>query len=160
VFPPLAKYIFNADIIRKRFFPLISQIGISYRDNSLSEHRDDRAFDIKAGDRFPYLLIDGESLYDRLQAPKFHLVVFSDGQGDLNKIEETATREFGDVLDVHVVPIFPAVTEAFGQHSSFAVLVRPDNYVGVISADIGLDTIRSYFADVIGYMPRREYVAV
>jgi 2-polyprenyl-6-methoxyphenol hydroxylase-like FAD-dependent oxidoreductase len=155
VFPPLAKYIFGSDIVRKRFFPIISQIGISYRDDSLSEHRDDRAFSIKAGDRFPYLLLDGESLYDRLHAPKFHLVVFSDGVSDLNKIEEQATREFVDVLDVQLVPLHPNVVDAFGHHSSFSVLVRPDNYVGVIYAGVDLDTVRSYFTEVIGYMPRQ-----
>ncbi|HBB89242.1 MAG TPA: pentachlorophenol monooxygenase, partial [Blastocatellia bacterium] len=38
IFPPLAKYILSIEAVRKKFFILISQIGITYRANSLSMH--------------------------------------------------------------------------------------------------------------------------
>jgi 2-polyprenyl-6-methoxyphenol hydroxylase-like FAD-dependent oxidoreductase len=81
VFPAMAKYILSFETVRKRFFLLISQIGINYRDSSLSAHAGDREFDVKAGDRMPYFLVDGKSIYDKLREPKFHLLTFSDGCG-------------------------------------------------------------------------------
>ncbi len=80
IFPPMAKFILSLDAVKKRFFPLISQIGITYRDQSLSAHDDDDDFEFKAGDRMPYFLIDGKSIYDKLREPKFHLLTFSDGE--------------------------------------------------------------------------------
>jgi len=79
VLPPLAKYILSFDPVRRFLFPLNSQIGISYRHSSLSQHTGDEDFKIKAGDRMPYFLIDGESIYDKLRQPKFHWLVFSNG---------------------------------------------------------------------------------
>src|SRR4029434_1052446 len=36
VLPPIAKYIFSLDVVKKFAFPLLSQIGINYRHGSLS----------------------------------------------------------------------------------------------------------------------------
>jgi len=41
IFPPLAKYILAFDAVKERFFTMISQIGINYRDSSLSSHDGD-----------------------------------------------------------------------------------------------------------------------
>ncbi len=150
VFPPLAKYIMSADIVRKRFFPIISQIGISYRDDDLSEHDGDRRFNVKAGDRLPYFRIDGASFYDRLHAPMFHLIVFSDGQSDSGSLAVDVDREFRDVLDIHVVPLDSELKDVFGHEKSFFTLVRPDNYIGVMSDEVSVKRIRDYFIEVIG----------
>src|SRR5258707_9297354 len=88
IFPPMAKYILGIKAVRKKFFILISQIGIRYRDSSLSRHEGDEDFEVKAGDRMPYLAVDGKSIYDQLRAPRFHLISFSEsdpagGAGDL-----------------------------------------------------------------------------
>ena len=79
IFPPMARFILSIDAVKKKFFPLISQIGITYRESSLSRHDGDRDFEVRAGDRLPYFLLDGHSIYDKLRAPKFHLLIFSDG---------------------------------------------------------------------------------
>jgi len=34
----------------------------------------DHAFEVKAGNRHALLFVDGKSIYDRLHAPKFHLL--------------------------------------------------------------------------------------
>jgi 2-polyprenyl-6-methoxyphenol hydroxylase-like FAD-dependent oxidoreductase len=153
IFPPLAKYIVASDVVRKRFFPLISQIGIQYRHHDLSRHDGDHAFSVKAGDRLPYCLVDGESLYDRLHAPTFHLLLFSDGQSGHDDWGRDVRAEFGDVLDCHVIPLYPHLADLFGSDRSFLVLVRPDNYIGQLSPDLSLPLVRSYFADIIGYAP-------
>ena len=57
IFPPIAGFISSLESVSKRVFPLISQIGITYRDDDLlSEHTDDEFEDVKAGDRLPYSL--------------------------------------------------------------------------------------------------------
>ena len=43
IFPPLAGLITSVDAVRTRLFMLVSQIGINYRDHSLSQHTDDEA---------------------------------------------------------------------------------------------------------------------
>ena len=145
IFPPMAKYILSIEAVRKRFFILISQIGITYRKNSLSmheagEHDGDGDFEVKAGDRLPYFMVDAKSVYDQLRAPKFHLLTFSDG--------DTEATEAGhaELMDRHVIPLYPNVVETFGSDKPFNVLLRPDNYIGFISTDTSLRPVSNYFA--------------
>jgi len=135
VFPPMAKFILSLDVIKKRFFPLISQIGINYRDSSLSDHEDDDDFEVKAGDRMPYFLVEGKSIYDKLREPKFHLLNFSDGEGNYERETGEVVRTWAHLLDHQVIPIYPHVAEVFGVSKPFTVLLRPDNYIGLISTD-------------------------
>jgi len=144
VFPPMAKFILSLDIIKKRFFPLISQIGIHYRPSSLSDHDGDGDFEAKAGDRMPYFLVEGKSIYDSLRGPKFHLLIFSDGDGDYVKEMGAFASELAHLIDHHVVPIYPHVAELFGVSETFSVLLRPDNYIGYISADTSASRAMAY----------------
>jgi 2-polyprenyl-6-methoxyphenol hydroxylase-like FAD-dependent oxidoreductase len=140
IFPPMAKYILSIDSIRKRFFIMISQIGINYRDHSLSSHDGDREFEVKAGDRMPYFLIDGQSIFDQLRAPKFHLVTFSDGQTKPAELE-AAQQE---LVDHRIVALYPQAAELFGTNKSFNVLLRPDNYIALISPDMSMLSTSTY----------------
>lgn len=118
VLPPVAKYLFSSDIVRAYVFPLISQIGINYRHSSLSKHVGDEDFDVKAGDRMPYFLVNGVSIYERLRQPQFHLLHFSSAKDD---------------ADEKTIPIDAGVEAIFGTAESFTVLLRPDNYIAVIT---------------------------
>jgi hypothetical protein len=144
VFPPMAKFILSFDVIKKRFFPLISQIGINYRDSSLSDHEGDDEFEVKAGDRMPYFLVDGKSIYDKLREPKFHLLVFTDGEGDYQGMVSEIESNYGDLVDHCVVPLYPHVTEVFGMGKSFSVFLRPDNYIGFISPETSSSQVMAY----------------
>src|SRR6266496_262772 len=139
VLPPLAKYILNFDPVRKSLFPLISQIGINYRHSSLSRHAGDENFKVKAGDRMPYFLIDGESIYNKLHQPKFHWLVFSNKQEDFQELKPEVDAE---LVDVNAFPLNPQVSEAFGTHNSFGVFLRPDNYIGSISIETSVNSLR------------------
>lgn len=145
IFPPMAKYILSIDSIRKRFFILISQIGINYRDNSLSFHEEDRHFEIKAGERMPYFLVDGHSVFDRLREPKFHLITFSDGQTDAPFMQS----DYQEILDQQVIPIYPNVAEIFGVSESFSVLLRPDNHIALITKDASRGAVSKYLDTVL-----------
>lgn len=142
IFPPLAGLITSVDAIRTRLFMLVSQIGINYRDHSLSQHTDDEASHVQAGDRIPYFLVDGKSSFDRLKAPKFHLLIFSKGNhADLCGEFE---RRFGQLADCQVVPIDARVSELFEKENEFSVFLRPDNHIAFISAEISLDNVAEY----------------
>jgi 2-polyprenyl-6-methoxyphenol hydroxylase-like FAD-dependent oxidoreductase len=150
IFPPMAKFILSFDAVKTRFFPLISQIGINYRSGSLSKHDGDGEFEVKAGDRMPYFLVDGKSVYDRLREPRFHLVIFSDGDNDVSALRAEVESEYATLLDCHVVPIYPHVAKIFDTSDPFMLLLRPDNHLGFISREIGMGPVRGYLDRVIG----------
>jgi hypothetical protein len=139
IFPPIAGFVASLESFSKRIFPLISQIGISYRNASLSKHTDDESDDVKAGDRLPYFLIDGRSIFDKLKEPKFHLLLFSN-----NAQPEVCAQEFGDLVDCHVIPITERVSEIFGREDEFSVFLRPDNYIACMSSGISPRIVEEY----------------
>ncbi|MGH9943706.1 MAG: FAD-dependent monooxygenase [Pyrinomonadaceae bacterium] len=149
VFPPMAKFILSLDVVKARFFPLISQIGINYRDRSLSDHGGDGELEVKAGDRLPYFLVNGKSIYDKLREPKFHLLTFSDGESDYRAMRDEVESEYAHLVDYHVVPLYPHVAAVFGTNKPFNVLLRPDNYIGFLSPETSSRRLRVYLKDVI-----------
>lgn len=150
ILPPLAKYIFSFDIVKKFLFPLISQIGITYRHSSLSNHRGDESFAVKAGDRMPYFLVEGESIYDKLRHPNFHIIVFSDGKSDCRGLKTELENEYADLIEVDVIPLYPQVSKIFGVDRSFSVLLRPDNHIGLISMEATSYKVKDYLKKLIG----------
>lgn len=130
------------DSIRTRLFMLVSQIGINYRDHSLSQHTDDEAEHVQAGDRLPYFLVDGRSIFDKLKGPKFHLLIFSnDNRADACGEFE---RSFGHLADCQVIPIDARVSELFEKEKEFSVFLRPDNHIAFISSEISPRNIAEY----------------
>lgn len=150
VLPPAAKYIFGLDAVRKFVFPLISQIGINYRHGSLSSHAGDENFEVKAGDRMPYFLVEGRSVYDRLREPKFHLLIFSDGASGEQELRAGIGAEHAELIDFNVIPLYPQVAEIFGADKSFSVLLRPDNHIGFIGAGTSPDNLGAYLNEFVG----------
>jgi hypothetical protein len=142
LFPPLAGVLASLESVSKRMFPLISQIGINYRNAALSDHTDDEPDDVKAGDRLPYFLIDGESIFDKLKEPKFHLLLFSNS--DRGNACEQIRGKFGDLIDCHVIPITDRVREIFERKDDFCVFLRPDNYIAFISSEISARVVEEY----------------
>lgn len=146
IFPAIAEYLISFDAVKRLIFPIISQIGINYRDASLSDHAGDEDFKVRAGDRMPYFLIDGRSIYDRLRAPKFHLLVFSKPESHDAALLNELENDYASIVDGHHVPLTPRVEEIFDTGRAFHLLLRPDNYIGFISADISLNRLREYLA--------------
>src|SRR6201999_561963 len=104
VFPYVANFLVGLESVNQFIFPLISQIGITYRHHSLSFNTGED-FAIKAGDRMPYFLVDGKSVYDSLYAPEFHLLSFTnDGKGP-EHTRERIEHEFPNLVDYHVFPL-------------------------------------------------------
>jgi hypothetical protein len=150
VFPSVAKYLLSLDTVKRCIFPLISQIGINYRHSSLSQHAGDEHFTVKAGDRMPYFLIDGEGVYDKLRQPKFHWLVFSDAQSDVQALKAELESQYYEFVDCDTVSLNPHVGEVFGSHKSFQVLLRPDNHIGFLSTESSVDRLGIYLNEFIG----------
>lgn len=140
--PYLANFVFNLTFIRKRLFPLVSQIGINYRRSSLSVNRGD--LKVKAGDRMPYFEVEGESIYDRLREPVFHLVVFFDGKTDIPPLPNDLMKEWEGQIDSTVISLYPEIVDIFGTKESFFLILRPDNYIGLISNDFSPEVVPGY----------------
>jgi 2-polyprenyl-6-methoxyphenol hydroxylase-like FAD-dependent oxidoreductase len=148
IFPPLAKYILSFDLVKRNLFPLLSQIGINYRADSLSKHGDDERFRVKAGDRMPYFLVDGKSIYEKLRQPKFHLLGFSNSPAEVEMVA-AELGEFSDLINFESLPLSSEAMEEFGCDSSFSVFLRPDNYIGFISRQSSVSELRSYLKDQV-----------
>ncbi|MDQ3180734.1 MAG: FAD-dependent monooxygenase, partial [Acidobacteriota bacterium] len=143
VFPYVAGVAFSIDAVKKFVFPRVSQIGINYRHSSLSKNNGN--FSVKAGDRMPYFMVEGTSIYDELRESKFHLLTFFDGSGNPPDFPET---KFSEYVDFHHLPLYPHIAEIFNAAESFMILLRPDNYIGLISAEISLENLENYLAGV------------
>lgn len=137
IFPHVLGVALSFDVVKKAIFPLVSQIGISYRDSSLS--RDEAGLAVRAGDRMPWFEIFGSSIYDRLHGPKFHLLAFGCTPPDLGS----------DLIDVYELPITAEVEEHFGTDAPFTVLLRPDNYIGLTARDEPAIMVEQYLEDIL-----------
>jgi 2-polyprenyl-6-methoxyphenol hydroxylase-like FAD-dependent oxidoreductase len=149
IFPHIANFVVGLDAVNQFIFPLISQIGITYQNRSLSVDTDEE-FEVHAGDRMPYFTIDGKSIYDSLHQPSFHLLTFVDEKGDDQVLKNEIDRKYSGLADYHTFPLDSRVAEIFGTDKSFSVLLRPDNYIGFVSAEAALNNLTAYFDDVIG----------
>ena len=147
IFPYIAGFAVTLDSVKNFVFPRISQIGINYRDSALSGHENDGDLEVKAGDRMPYLLVDGKSVYDALHEPKFHLISFSDGLAEDGAAEMNI--DFDSFLTRRHLPLYPHIAEAFGTTESFNVLLRPDNYIGLISKGDSLEPVEKYLEECL-----------
>lgn len=142
IFPYIAGFAVTLDSVKNFVFPRISQIAINYRGSSLSDNDSAGNLDVKAGDRMPYLLVDGKSIYDGLHEPKFHLISFSDGIAEDGSAE--LDGDFDSLLTRRQLPLYPHIADAFGTKESFNVLLRPDNYIGLISKGNSLEPVENY----------------
>ena len=142
VFPYVAKFLSRSKAVRQFVFPRIAQIAINYRGSSLCKTQG--SFHVKAGDRMPWFEVEGSSIYDRLSEPKFHLIVFFDGKIEIPTLSDDLMQEWEGLIDSTIISLYPNIAEIFGTRESFFVILRPDNYIGLISNDFSPDAVRDY----------------
>jgi 2-polyprenyl-6-methoxyphenol hydroxylase-like FAD-dependent oxidoreductase len=146
VFPYVAGAAFSLDAVKKFVFPRISQIAINYRHSSLSENGGN--FEVKGGDRMPYFETEGASIFDKLREPKFHLLTFYDGAENPPDLPAQFKTAHAALMDFHVIPLYPNIAEIFGARESFTVLLRPDNYIGLITSDVSTNAAQAYLTKI------------
>jgi len=144
VFPYVANFLLGFQAVRQIVFPIVSQIGISYPDSGLSKTIGN--FRVKAGDRVPWFEIDGRSTYDDLHQPNFHLLTFTEPGADTPPISDVISDKWTGRFDSHSYPLTDAVKEAFGCDHSFFAILRPDNYIGLLSDDFAPTVVERYLA--------------
>ncbi len=142
-FPYIAGLAFSIDAVKKFVFPRVSQIAINYRHSSLSKNSA-ADFDVKAGDRMPYFSVEGTSIYEKLKEPKFHLLTFFDGQNKSLVSFETIRGKYDELIDFHSIPLYPDIAKTFGACQTFNVLLRPDNYIGLIFSETSGERLENY----------------
>lgn len=142
IFPYVANLAFSLNVVKRFIFPRISQIAINYRRSSLSESHGN--FAVRAGDRMPWFTVEGASIYDRVHAPVFHLVLFFDGKTEIPPLPDDLKREWEGAIDSTVISLYPEIAKKFGTQESFFIILRPDNYVGLISNDFSPELVERY----------------
>ena len=146
VLPPVAKHILSFEPIRKFIFPLLSQTGITYRHSSLSDHAGDEDFEVKAGDRMPYFLVDSTTIYDKLTGPTFHCLAFSTEGNNFTAMKDELERQHFDLVNFHAIPASPEIAGVFGANKDFIVLLRPDNHIAFVASDTSSRRVQEYLS--------------
>ena len=150
--PIVAKFALRFQKIREFIFEMVSEIAIDYRDHTLSHHKGDRTFKVKAGDRMSYFLSENNSIYNRLREPRFHLVIFSSEKSDYQQLQSKVIDRYGDCIDCLAVELSDRVAEIFGSTKPFMLVLRPDNYIGQLTHDISITGLETYLRDRVGLM--------
>jgi 2-polyprenyl-6-methoxyphenol hydroxylase-like FAD-dependent oxidoreductase len=146
VLPLIAPHLLKLNSVKHFVFPLLSQIGIHYRQSSLSHYTDDEGFNVKAGDRMPYFQVDGQSIFDRLHQPKFHWLVFSNTPLEIQALK--IQIESPEWVDLTAIPLDQQVAEIFGVSRTFTVLLRPDNYIAFIAPEVSPNQVNIYLKEL------------
>jgi 2-polyprenyl-6-methoxyphenol hydroxylase-like FAD-dependent oxidoreductase len=136
VLPP----IFATSIMRRFMFRTISQTGINYRDSALSSGA---AGDVKAGDRLPWLALDGAG--DPSAADNFAPLVSMDWQVHVYGAPSPAIAQFCRArrFALHSFEWRDAM-QAAGFVANAAYLIRPDGYVGFADVAAGAEKLQAY----------------
>ncbi|MFL5754450.1 MAG: FAD-dependent monooxygenase, partial [Bacteroidia bacterium] len=129
--------------LRPRIFKTVSQIGYSYATKALSFSDSHQPLLFKAGDRFPYLQTsNGMSFYNLFNEPCFHLLRIS-----AQKTEITQDEKIKALFPFPVKEIHAELTDDWkklGVTGELHILVRPDNYIAMISDQLTEKVIRKY----------------
>jgi hypothetical protein len=152
VFPNVAALAMGREPVRRAAFRTISQIGISYRQSSLSRTLGGVPTDApQAGDRFPWLRLTftgqdrREDLFERLDDTRFNLLAIGQPAPMIERLG------LGDLVRVHLVPLEGENTAALRKISITApmfYLLRPDGHVGLAGTGFDEAALRRWFADV------------
>jgi 2-polyprenyl-6-methoxyphenol hydroxylase-like FAD-dependent oxidoreductase len=119
--PPFIKLISHNKFIQKRFFPLISQTGITYNDPYLTIPS--KLGKVKAGIRMPYFKFsNGIDILQHLSKTGFKLLYFGNKKAQDFPINTISFTEIPSAI--------------FGHEQDFYVLIRPDNHISYIGKDL------------------------
>ena len=58
--------------------------------------------------------------------------------------------EYADWIDFNTISLDPNVAEVFGNDKGFSLLLRPENYIGLILTESSPEEIRNYLGRHVG----------
>ena len=137
--------------LRTGIFRTLSQIWYSYIESPLSLNLSRQALKFKAGERLPYIKINinnkEQSIYCLLTAAKFHLLVI--GKNNLPPELMGAMTQFEKIINIIFLPSEKR-WKKLGAEKELYILVRPDNYIGLLSDKISEEILKTYFNKMSG----------
>ena len=120
--PFVAGIAVKTNFVMKSVFPMLSMLGIKYPKSTLTT--ESSIGKIHAGDRMPYFVNNGVSIYEQLKNPNFKLLRFGN--------PATTSNLFKDFDQIEIAEI----PECFKEETDFCIVLRPDNYISYIGKDI------------------------
>jgi 2-polyprenyl-6-methoxyphenol hydroxylase-like FAD-dependent oxidoreductase len=149
----IAALALSLEWIQRIAFRTVSQIGIEYRDSSLSETLQGLPGGApRGGDRFPWLQLrfqpNGpiEDLFQKLDDTQFNVIVF----GQI--LPKEGLPGFDGLCRIHSVPADPAndaeLARARIPRPSF-YLLRPDGHIGLCGTRFDVSTVRRYLSQYL-----------
>ena len=135
IIPLFAKFFLGKPSVRSIMFDSVSQLRWSYTECSISQNSSSQKLKFNSGDRLPYILLGQEkqSVYTLLTAPVFHLLVI----GEIKPILEPNEM-------IKIIPLGMEEWKEKGVTKPLFVLVRPDNYIGLIADEMNDSILRNY----------------
>jgi 2-polyprenyl-6-methoxyphenol hydroxylase-like FAD-dependent oxidoreductase len=141
--PYILRLVLSAKWITRRIFRVLSQVGYSYKKSPLSLQFIKQKLQFSAGDRCPYVMtaVDGklQSVYHLLTEAKFHLLCIG---GSLD------SDYLPDHLKAYIKIVNLPLNESWqklGVKTDLYLLIRPDNYIGLLTDEISPALITGYF---------------
>jgi len=139
--------------IRHFFFRRISEIGIHYRKNTLSQSSSLGNFPNNApkpGERLPYVhyQVNGikYNIHQKVNGANFQLFIFSKQDSSVTIIE--AAKKFAHLLTIETIKYSTGTNDLFkrfGIAKNGWYLVRPDLYIAYRSTKTDVDQLENYF---------------
>jgi GTP cyclohydrolase III len=59
--------------------------------------------------------------------------------------------EFASYLNFEQLPLYPHIADVFSTKQTFMTIIRPDNYIGLISGIVSPENVRDYLRYKIRY---------
>jgi 2-polyprenyl-6-methoxyphenol hydroxylase-like FAD-dependent oxidoreductase len=159
VMPRLVALIPKEKHLMRFAFRLISQIGIHYRDSSLSRNASLGSFPRKAprpGDRLPFLMFQDKNnlinIQAQVKAPAFHLLLFPGTQNEavINRVRSIFDEQ-DNVIQVETIRLTSGTEDLYrhlGVQNGGYYLVRPDMYVSYRSNRFNSDHLKTRLKSV------------
>jgi len=129
--------------VRRQMFLTVSQIQINYLSSSLSKGK---AGKIKAGLRLPYFFVTQNnsdvsiySLVNQSTTP-FTILLYNIPDADFTKFD----KDLFTVVSIEKNNANDNTFKEIGLSRSFVIVVRPDNYIGYISATAAINEINNF----------------
>ncbi len=137
----LIKFIFSNKNISRRLFKILSQLWINYRKSSLTLNLSVQKLRFSAGDLVPFIKVNGKSIIELLTLPKFYVILFGiKASAELNDF----INEHMDVIEIITLEINDECITS-GIKNNLALIIRPDQYIGLIADYIDEKILRDYF---------------
>ncbi|WP_258104524.1 FAD-dependent monooxygenase [Marinoscillum sp. MHG1-6] len=136
----LAKGVISAGWPQPLMFRILSQTGYSHKGRSLSCSVSRQKLNFRAGDRLPYF--ESDNIYPLFRNPSFHLLHIGE-----SALSENACSKINESFPFPVCIVENTLDRKWielGVKMELFVLVRPDNYIGLICDELNNGLIQLY----------------